>query len=372
MKTTMKTLVLLLLTVTFGYNLQAASNPPIDNDKKVNAEELVQKTERAVAFIVKAGQETTDENLKRKNKHSEPFWNSVKKLNSAVEKLNNSLFLKDDGFHKALGETVTAKEQLLTTYEMLGAKDPKVKEGINKASLAVSLLYDNYSKEALRKKDGAELTSKEKKQLDEIKLKNKELQGKLTELEAKVGNNKEMLKKVKKIKEKSNQVVHCGHHPSGFFFAMSAMHMINGWMWAYHWYWGPWGGWYPGFYYGYVDIYVDVFDDYAYDWGYLDGAIDAYDYDLDVDLMPVEMDGADAYLNDTYDQYDTYQDQAYDNEMIQEEMIQEEMMPYQEVMPEQYDEMQPQMQPQIEYEMMDSYPAANDMDYMDMPMDFDY
>ena len=124
-----------------------------------------------MALIVKSGQATSDKSLKRENKDAEPFWASVKKLNSTIDKLNKYHFLKDDTFHKTLAESVAAKEEVATTYEMLNASDNGVNEGINKASTAIDLLYENYSKEALRMKSGENLTSQEKEQLAKLKTK---------------------------------------------------------------------------------------------------------------------------------------------------------------------------------------------------------
>lgn len=394
MKTIIKHRILLILCLVISLSIHATAKPLSEKDDKVNAQGLVEKTERALAFVVKSGQSTSDTNLKRSNKAADPFWSSVKKLNASVEKLNNYLFLKDDSFYKELSGIVTIKEEVITTYELLGANDPKVKEGLDKVSASVDLLYENYSKEAQRMKEGEELTESEKKKLDELKSQNKELQSKLDGLEAKVGNNKKMIKKLKKVREKSNQVANCGHNSAAFFFAMSAMNMMNGWMWGCHYWWGPWGGWYPGFYYGYVDIYVGIYDDYAYDWGYLDGAIDSYDYDLEVELEQVEMDELDDYLYetqpeaetfdepeiDTYDQpevetYDqpeagtyeqpeveTYDQQDQMNDTYQQDYYPEEMV----------SEPVEQMQPQMEYEPMDNYQSGGEMDYMGDSMDFDY
>ena len=124
-----------------------------------------------MALIVKSGQATSDKSLNREHKDAEPFWASVKKLNSTIDKLNKYHFLKDDTFHKTLAESVAAKEEVATTYEMLNASDNGVNEGINKASTAIDLLYENYSKEALRMKSGENLTSQEKEQLAKLKTK---------------------------------------------------------------------------------------------------------------------------------------------------------------------------------------------------------
>ena len=177
MKTILKHRILLILCLVISLSIHATTTPLSEKDDKVNAQGLVEKTERALAFVVKSGQSTSDTNLKRSNKAADPFWSSVKKLNASMEKLNNYLFLKDDSFYKELSGIVTIKEEMITIYELLGANDPKVKEGLDKVSASVDLLYENYSKEAQRMKEGEELTESEKKlcYLLRLKLSSKEM-----------------------------------------------------------------------------------------------------------------------------------------------------------------------------------------------------
>lgn len=341
-----------------------------ETDTTLNAEYLINHADRAVLFIVKSARETNEEKLQRSNKDSEPFWAAVKKLNTNIDKLNKYNFLKDETFHKTLAETVTAKEEVLTTYEMLEANDAGVKEGIDKASHAIDLLYQNYSKEALRVKEGESLTSEEKAKLDQLKAQNQKLQKKLDELEGKVSDNQKMLKKIKKIRDKSNEVVHCHNNSAGFFFAMSAMNMINGWMWGCHWWWGPWGGWYPGFYAGYVDIYVGVIDDYAYDWGYLDGVIDGSDYDLLVDMEQNEIDIMDDYLdeidieNELSDQNDMMYDHWEDAGELYDD-TQEFDFIEDHYTPERMDDSQLSFEPEMMQEPMEQMDFSDDFSDMD-------
>ncbi len=314
----MKTLqhIFILTTAIFLFSASSVKGVAYPKDSTVTAETLITHADRAMLYIVKSAQETYVEKLKRSNKESEPFWGAVKKLNTQVDKLVKYSFLKDEAFHMTIAEAVTAKEEVITTYELLEVNDEKVKKGLDKVSRSIDLLYENYSKEAMRMKEGSALSAREKAQLDTLKLQNQELLKKLDELESKVGDNKEMLKKIKKIRQKSNEVVHCHHNSAGFFFAMSAMNMIHGWMWGCHWWWGPWGGWYPGFYGGFIEIYVPFLDDYAYDWGYLDGVIDAYEYELAVELEMdlYEMEAIGDYMDEIEIESELYDldDHMYD------------------------------------------------------------
>ena len=272
---------------------------PQGQEGKANAADLAKAADRAVGFTVKAAGESGDAKLKQENKDSEPFWQALKRLNDAVEKTQRGLTLKDDSFHANLALATSAVEEMKITYGMSGATDPAVKEGIEKVDAAVSLLRENYSREALRLKQGGALTPEEGQKLDEIKAKQGELQKKLKEVGEKVGDNKTLLKGVKEMQKKSQEVSRCNHDLSGFIFASAAISILNGWVWGWHWWWGPWGFWGPGFIGGFYDIYVDVWVDVPYDWDYLDDYyVDTADLDLGVDISDAELETMDQQLDE--------------------------------------------------------------------------
>jgi len=285
----------------------AAQTASASGSNKMGAAQLVKSADRAVSFIVKAGRESSDPALNPDKKESEPFWRGVKNLNEAVSKVDRGLFLKDETFFTSLGEANAAMEEVKISFSMSGAKDAKVIEGVEKADRALSLLRENYSKEAVRLKKGGELSAAERKKFNEIKDKQADLQRKLTELEGKVGKNKTMLDGVRKLQKESKRVQHCHNDLNGFMFAMSAMNMISGLIWGWHSWWGPWGGWGPSFFFGYTEIYVDVINviDIDYDWDLMDDlAVDLADYedlelsDLDVDIDDVEAGTMDEFLDE--------------------------------------------------------------------------
>ena len=76
----------------------------------------------------------------------------------------------------------------------MGEEDAEVQNGINKVSTAIDLLYQNYSKEAVRSKNGGELTAQEKAEFAKIIQRNKTIQSKLNGLEKKFANDPRMLK----------------------------------------------------------------------------------------------------------------------------------------------------------------------------------
>lgn len=266
------------------------------NGDQKNAADLIQNTGRSIGYIIKMALESKDPMLAASNEEAEPFWQALKKANGAVDKAERGLLLKDETFFTALADLTSGVEELKITYGMSKARDATIQEGIEKLDAAVSLLRENYSKEAVRLKQGGDLTAEEQQKLNKIKDKQSELQRQLTELEGKVGKNATMLKGIQEMQKKSRQVSNCQNNLSGFLFATTALNMISGWMWGWHWWWGPWAPWAPGIYIEINEIYIDVVDVIDYDWLVLDDYIDVAEWELEVDIEDFELEAMDDYL----------------------------------------------------------------------------
>ncbi len=191
--------------------------------------------------------------------------------------MDRGLFLKDETFFTSLADATSAVEEVKITLSMSGSKDPSVQEGVEKVDAAVSLLREHYSKEAVRREIGGELSEEERAKLGQMKEKQAELEQKLTELEGKVGKNETLIKGIKEVRKQSQQVAHCNNNLSSFLFAMTAMNIISGLIWGWHWWWGPVWGMGPGvFSFGFTEIYVDVINvvDIDYDWDLAEEYVD--------------------------------------------------------------------------------------------------
>jgi hypothetical protein len=260
--------------------------------KGKSAADIVKSADRAVSYAVKLARESKDPALASDNEDAEPFWQALKKTNEAVDKMDRGIFLKDETFFTALAQATSAVEELKITYGMSTAKDEAVIEGVERIDAAVSLLRENYSKEAVRLEKGGELTAEEKKQLDAIKDKQAELQRKLTEVEGKIGKNETMIQGIRDIRSRSNAISSARYDVHGFVYATAWMNMMNGWLWGWHWWWGPYGAWCPPYSMGAFNVYVDAINIIDYDYLLFDDYIDIGDIDIDIpdvgDLPDVE------------------------------------------------------------------------------------
>jgi hypothetical protein len=73
---------------------------------------------------------------------------------------------------------------LKVDWELTDSKNSQVIENGKKLGHAIVLLRTDFSKEAARKKNGRELTAKEKAEFDKIKAQQKELLAKIAKLKA--------------------------------------------------------------------------------------------------------------------------------------------------------------------------------------------
>jgi hypothetical protein len=73
---------------------------------------------------------------------------------------------------------------LKVDWELTDSKNSQVIENGKKLGHAIALLRTDFSKEAARKKNGRELTAKEKAEFDKIKAQQKELLAKIAKLKA--------------------------------------------------------------------------------------------------------------------------------------------------------------------------------------------
>ncbi|WP_136481587.1 coiled-coil domain-containing 22 family protein [Cognatitamlana onchidii] len=297
----------------------AINQPHQTNPKKQNAISLIESASKALTYTIKASKESKDKRIDIDNKSAAPYWKTLKKLNNELNKTERGALLKDETFFTGMAAALSTSEELKIVFQMTNVSDANIKKGIEKTTDAIHLLYTNYSKEAQDKDSNKPLNAQERKQLETLKSKQKELQAKLDDMETKMGKN---AKGVKELRKKSKELENAQNNRNDYFWAMHTFNMMHGWMWGWHWYWGPWGGWCPGFSVVIIDSYWDYYAFYdGYDWGYMDPIIDM-DYALDYEIDLIEMDVYSDYIDnyeyiqpDTYDDYntpDTYDHGHYD------------------------------------------------------------
>ena len=197
-----------------------------------------------------------------------------------------------------MGDAVTVVTEAKVAYERTGARDPKVTEALSRVEGAVARLDSSYGKAAARKAKGGELSGKEKQQLAQMRAKQKELQAKLDEVENKANSNSTSIKGLKEIRRSSDTIYRSRDTLGDFLAALITLRIIDGMLWGWHWWWGPWGVWVPDYTFIYVDVYYyDAIDVIDYDWDLVDYEIDVADLDLNVSMDEAELDTMDAFVD---------------------------------------------------------------------------
>lgn len=267
--------------------------------EQASADDLVKSAQRAVGQVVRAAQD--DPALKPDDAQAKPFWDAMKNLNESLDKALTGLMLKDATFFSSLASVSALAKQAEVAYQMNDSKDPHVAEGIESLTKIVEALDSNYSKEAARLKEGGDLSSSERQQLEKLKAQQAEMLKKLGEVEKNAANNnKEMQDAIKEMRRQSRRISDSRWGVGDFVGSMIAARVISDWLWGWHWWWGPWGGWCPGFISINIDIWDVWIDDYDYDWALLEAEIDIVGLGLhDIDIDDFEVLEAESFLEET-------------------------------------------------------------------------
>jgi uncharacterized membrane protein YgcG len=217
--------------------------------------------------------------------------------------LSSAGSLPDQGFLrfwtpylKPLGDARSALTSAKVTYQQSGAKDPGIDKALTNIDRGLTLLERHAGPSKAGKSSGEKLSAKQKRQLDAMKAKQKELQRKLMEVESKVGKNKAALRAIRDIRSRSDRIYHSRSTAADFFAALLAARVIDGLLWGWHWWWGPWGGWIGPWCGGFVDIYYESVSVIDVDVTVLDAGIVIDDYALDAGLDRFELDALDQEL----------------------------------------------------------------------------
>ena len=267
--------------------------------QQANASDLIRSAQRAVGEVVRVAKNYAT--LSSADAKSKPFWDGMKDLNENLAKAETGLALKDKTFFSSLASASAGFAQAKIALAMSGNSSQQLDKTMDTLSGILDTLNENYSKEAARLKQGGKLTAAEKKQLDRLIAQQDVLLSRLDEVEKKVsGNNAEIKKGIKKIRENSKKIKRSKYTAAGFASGFFAAHMTYDLLWGWHWWWGPWGGWCPGFIDHNVIIWDDWVDHYDYDWDLIDDHVDVADLELDtIDIDDTDLAESDAFLENS-------------------------------------------------------------------------
>ena len=149
--------------------------------QKADAKTLVDDADKALAAMIKAAR--ADKGLDPKTSKNKPFWKSTQLLAKNLKLAQTGLQAKSNDFFKGIAEARQADEQMKVDWQLTDSKNKKVIENGKIFGNAIESLRTNYSKEAARKKQGGELTAKEKAEFEKIKAQQKDLLANISKLE---------------------------------------------------------------------------------------------------------------------------------------------------------------------------------------------
>lgn len=161
---------------------------------------------------------------------------ALKKLNESIDRARRGLELRDDSFHRGIGEAVSAASELEVARSMSGSSDAALAGAVASLRSAVTALFENFGKGALRSAKGGELSAKERAQLDKLCKQQVELKRRLAEVEAKAKkNDKRFAEGLRQIWRNSDRIYRSRDTVGDFVSAMLWMNLMHGLIWGWHW-----------------------------------------------------------------------------------------------------------------------------------------
>lgn len=173
--------------------------------KKVDAKTLLHDAKKALAAMIKAAR--ADQGLDAKKPKNKPFWKSTQQLAKNLDKADKGLAAKSNDFFQGIADAREAEEQMKVDWELTDSKNKAVIDSGKKLGHALAMLRTDFSKEAVRKKKGGELTAKEKAEFEKIKGQQRDLLAKIKKLEKEAQKDKALEKGLKKLQAQANHIL---------------------------------------------------------------------------------------------------------------------------------------------------------------------
>ena len=277
-----RTLAIQLCTALLAFSTGTAAA-----EKTATAIDLVNNGQKAVAVLVVAARQDTV--LKEQSAKTKPFWEATKTLSESFQQMSLSLESQENSLFTELSTAVAAAQQGKVALLMIDGVGDAVFQRMESVEAVVRKLDENYNREASCLASGGTLTADERRQLDELRTQKQELQKKLDSVDRKLSKNDERIRQgIDDIRENSQGIRNTGYRRADLCNSMYATRYMVGALWAWHWWWGPWGYWGPGYISVSIDLWDTWADAYIYDWALVDTAI-AVD-DLELEKLAIEDD----------------------------------------------------------------------------------
>jgi hypothetical protein len=333
----MKQFVPLLLCLLLGiFTVARATNPahrPARDTKtaqeeptaqKADAKTLLDDANKALAAMIKAAR--ADKTLDPKTPKNKPFWKSTQLVAKNIKTAKEGLGAKNDDFFKGIAEARKAEVQMKVDWQLTDSKNKKVIESGKILGNAIGSLRTNYSKEAARKKQGGELTAKEKVEFEKIKVQQKDLLAKISKLEKSAQKDKALEKGLKEIQKQAQQIT---KQPATLGAYIATLYLLDrqaGLIRGYEYYADkPWRADYVGlvdWISGYDTWYYSWYDTVSYDWTYVDTSVDVHeDVTVSESISEEEISSEESYAeSESFDMSNAEEEEVAAKEDTDEEV----------------------------------------------------
>src|ERR1700716_3941580 len=288
--------------------------------KKANAKELLADAKKALAAMIKDAR--ADKGLDPKKPKNKPFYNAVKKIAKQLDRAEKGLASKSNDFFDAISKARAAEEQMKIDWQLTDSKNKQVVENGKKLGHALAILRTDYSKEAMRKQKGGEITTKEKAGLQKIKAQQKDLLAKIEKLKVKAKKDKALEHGLTKMEKEAKRIVKEPLTVDAFIATLYLLDEIKGQLYGYNYYVDK--GWRSDWIA--VDTYVTSWDttytefetSESYEWASVDTAVDidvGEEVDVSESVSADEINSEENYVeNESFDMSEAEEDQVAEEE----------------------------------------------------------
>ncbi len=292
--------------------------------QKADAKTLVDDANKALAAMIKAAR--ADKGLDPKTPKNKPFWKSTQLLAKNLKLAQTGLQAKSNDFFKGIAEARQADEQMKVDWQLTDSKNKKVIENGKILGNAIESLRTNYSKEAARKKQGGELTPKEKAEFEKIKTQQKDLLAKISKLEKSAQKDKALAKGLREIQKQAERVTKQPDTLDAYIATLYLLDRQAGLLRGYEYYVDkPWRAQYLGlvdWITGYDTWYYTWYDSVSYDWAWVDTTVDVYeDVTVSESVSEAEISSEESYAEtESFEMSDAEEEEVAAEEDTDEEV----------------------------------------------------
>ena len=308
----------------------AKTSPAASGNKatvqKADAKTLLQDAKKATAAIIKNAR--ADRDLDPKKPKNKPFWNALHLVAKNLKNAEAGFAARNSDFFKGIADAREAEEQMKVDWQLTDSKNQKVIENGKKLGHALALLRTDFSKEALRKKKGAELTDKEKAQFEKIKAQQKELIARINKLEGQTKKDKALEKGLAELKKQAEHVLKEPATLDAYIATLYLLDVQAGLIRGYGYYVDK--DWRKD--YAVLVDYIKTYDVWysewetsvTYDWAVVNTTVDVQEgegIDVSDDVSDQEINSESAFVeNDSFDMTDAEENEVAAGEDTDEEV----------------------------------------------------